>query len=86
MAATPLVFTMMTLYCAYLSKILALGGEARSSTVDLSSSVRCCKCFRDRNPQIRLRFGMKKDSEKPKTACTTCKACIYPAVCNIQFI
>ena len=26
------------------------------STVDLSSSVRYCKCFSDRNPQIRLRF------------------------------
>ena len=42
--------------------------------------------FSDRNPQIRLRFGKKNDSDKPKTARTTCKACICPAVCNIQFI
>ena len=56
------------------------------STVDLSSSVRCSKCFSDRNPQIRLRFDKKKDSKKPKTARTTCKVCICPAVCNIQFI
>ena len=35
---------------------------------------------------LRLRFDKKKDSEKPNTARTTCKACIYPAVCNIQFI
>ena len=53
------------------------------STVDLSSSVRCCKCFSGRNPQIRLRLGKKKDSEKTKTARTTCKACICPAVCYI---
>ena len=36
--------------------------------------------------EIRLRFDKKKDSERPKTARTTCKACICPAVCNIQFI
>ena len=46
----------------------------------------CTAGLSDRNPQIRLRFDKKKDSEKPKIARTTCKACICPAVCNIQFI
>ena len=39
-----------------------------------------------RRSEIELRFDKKKDLEKPKTDRTTCKACICPAICNIQFI
>ena len=55
-------------------------------TIDYRSWRRSCKCFSDQYPQIRLRLDKKKDSEKPKTARTMCKACICPAICNIQFI
>ena len=42
-AAVPLVFTMMTLYCAYLRKILTLGGEAGSrNSVQYSGHIELC--------------------------------------------
>ena len=60
MAIAPSVFTVMTLYCAYLRKILALAVEAvreiQHSTVALSSFVCCCECFSNPSTQIRLRF------------------------------
>ena len=90
MAAAPSVFIMMRCIVRIYARLSLLAvkrnREIPSSIVDLSSSVRCYKCFSDRNPQIRLRFDKKKDSEKPKTARTTCKACICQAICNILFI
>ena len=43
MAAAPSVFTVMTLYCAYLCKILALGVEAGlRNSAQYSGSIELC--------------------------------------------